>query len=49
MLFLLWWCVDDHLAASLGVPGLGHVAWWVVFLLDLALSAKLAAHSRSTT
>ncbi|MBU2233153.1 MAG: hypothetical protein KKG69_17955 [Alphaproteobacteria bacterium] len=34
-LFLLWWCFDDHLAAALETPGLGHLPWWVVLLIGL--------------
>ena len=29
-LFLLWWCVDDHLASAMNAPGLGELpisAW----------------------
>ena len=37
--FLLWWCFDDALAASLGVAGLGELPWWVVFLACLMVWA----------
>lgn len=37
MLFLLWWCFDDHLAAALHAPGLGHLPWWVVLLAALCV------------
>lgn len=37
-LFLLWWCVDDHLAAALELPGLGTLPLWVPLLLSLAFS-----------
>lgn len=33
MLFLLWWCFDDHLAAAVNAPGLGQLDWWVVLLV----------------
>lgn len=44
MLFLLWWCFDDHLAAALNAPGLGHLPWWVVLLIGMsvAVGAKAA-------
>ena len=37
-LFLLWWCVDDHLATALNTPGLGELPLWVPFILSLAFS-----------
>ncbi len=37
-LFLLWWCVDDHLAAAIDAPGLGTLPLWVPLLLSLAFS-----------
>lgn len=37
-LFLLWWCVDDHLATAMGAPGLGELPIWVPLLLSLAFS-----------
>lgn len=37
MLFLLWWCFDDHLAAALNAPGLGELPWWVPLLMWVAL------------
>jgi hypothetical protein len=37
MLFLLWWCVDDTLAAALNMPGLGSLPWWVVLLLTFCI------------
>lgn len=36
MLFF-WYCFDDHLAALLNMPGLGHVPWWIVLLAHLPL------------
>ena len=32
-MFLLWWLVDDHLAAALNTPGLGHLPIWVPFII----------------
>ncbi|WP_233353174.1 hypothetical protein [Henriciella mobilis] len=40
-LFLLWWCVDDHLAAALEAPGLGTLPIWVPLILSLAFSFTL--------
>ncbi|MHA7859482.1 MAG: hypothetical protein ACX94D_15475 [Henriciella sp.] len=37
-LFLLWWCVDDHLAEALNTPGLGELPIWVPLILSLAFS-----------
>lgn len=45
MLFPLWWCFDDHLAQALGMPGVGQIDWWVIFLLGLALHAPYARSS----
>lgn len=28
-LFLLWWLVDDHIAAALDAPGVGELPIWV--------------------
>lgn len=47
MLFLLWWCFDDHLAAAVGNPGVGQIPWWVMLLLSLALSASVSANGSS--
>lgn len=38
MLFLLWWCFDDHLAAATNMPGLGQLPWWVVLLIALSFA-----------
>lgn len=38
LLFLLWWCVDDHLASALDAPGLGELPIWVPLILSLAFS-----------
>ena len=37
-LWLLWWCVDDHLAAALDAPGLGELPIWVPLVLSLAFA-----------
>lgn len=37
-MFLLWWCIDDHLARSLEMPGVGSLDWWVVLLASVGLS-----------
>ncbi|MFH1516344.1 MAG: hypothetical protein ABIH17_00545 [Pseudomonadota bacterium] len=37
-LWLLWWCVDDHLAAALETPGLGELPIWVPLILSLAFA-----------
>ena len=41
-LFLLWWAVDDHLAAALETPGLGHLPIWVPFIIAIAFSTTLS-------
>jgi hypothetical protein len=43
-IFLLWWCVDDHIAAALDAPGLGHLPWWVPFIIGLAFSFTFSAN-----
>lgn len=40
-MFLLWWCVDDHLAAALNTPGLGHLPIWVPFIIAIAFSTTV--------
>ena len=40
-MFLLWWCVDDHLAAALNTPGLGHLPIWVPAIIALAFSTTV--------
>ena len=40
-LWILWWCVDDHLAAALEAPGLGTLPIWVPLILSLAFSFSL--------
>lgn len=41
-MFLLWWAVDDHLAAALNAPGLGHLPIWVPFIIAIAFSTTLS-------
>ena len=38
LLWVFWFCFDDALAAHLGVPALGTMPFWVVFLLSMGLS-----------
>jgi hypothetical protein len=40
-MFLLWWCVDDHLATALDAEGLGDLPIWVPFIIALAFSTTL--------
>lgn len=42
-MFLLWWCVDDHLAQALDAPGLGTLPIWVPFIVSIAFSTTLSA------
>ena len=37
-IFVLWWAVDDHLAAALEAPGLGELPIWVPLIIGLAFS-----------
>jgi Na+(H+)/acetate symporter ActP len=41
-MFVLWWAVDDHLAAALETPGLGHLPIWVPFIIAIAFSTTLS-------
>lgn len=34
---LFWYCIDDTLAATLNMPGLGHIPFWI-WLVVLGLS-----------
>jgi hypothetical protein len=45
-LFLLWWCVDDHIAQALNAPGVGTLPWWVPLLVGLAFSFTISANVR---
>lgn len=47
-LFLFWWCVDDHLAAAMGMPGLGSLPIWVPLILSLAFSFTLQGAVKKT-
>ena len=47
-LFLLWWCVDDHLAAALETPGLGELPIWVPLILSLAFSFTFESAFKSS-
>lgn len=40
-MFLLWWAVDDHLAAALNAPGLGQLPIWVPFIIAIAFSTTI--------
>ncbi len=41
-MFLLWWCVDDHLAKALNAPGLGALPLWVPLIIGLAFSTTVS-------
>lgn len=41
-MFLLWWCVDDHLATALGTPDLGHLPIWVPAIVAFAFSTSIS-------
>ncbi len=41
-MFLLWWCVDDHLARALNTPGLGNLPWWVPAIIAFAFSTTVS-------
>lgn len=40
-LWILWWCVDDHIAQATGAPGVGSLPIWVPLILSLAFSFSL--------
>jgi hypothetical protein len=40
-MFVLWWCVDDHLATALNTPGLGTLPIWVPFIIAIAFSTTV--------
>ena len=40
-MFLLWWLVDDHLAAALNTPGLGNLPIWVPLIIAVAFSTTV--------
>jgi len=37
-IFLLWWLVDDHIAAALEAPGIGELPIWVPLIIGIAFS-----------
>ena len=41
-MFLLWWCVDDHLAAALNAPGLGHLPILAPAIIAFAFSTTVS-------
>ena len=45
-MFLLWWCVDDHLAEALQAPGLGTLPIWVPLIIGLAFSTTVSVSAR---
>lgn len=46
MFFLFWWCFDDHLAAALGMPGLGTLPIWVVGLIGVAIQPLIPSNRK---
>jgi len=45
-MFLLWWCVDDHLAEALGAPGLGTLPLWVPLIIAFAFSTSVSISAK---
>jgi hypothetical protein len=45
-MFLLWWCVDDHLAEALQAPGLGALPIWVPLIIGIAFSTTVSISAR---
>lgn len=45
-MFLLWWCVDDHLAEALGAPGLGTLPIWVPLIIAFAFSTTVSLSAK---
>ena len=45
-MFLLWWCVDDHLAAALETPGLGALPIWVPLIVGFAFSTTVSISAK---
>ena len=40
-LWLLWWCVDDHIPKAAGEPGIGELPIWLPLILSLAFYFSL--------
>ncbi|MGE3301975.1 MAG: hypothetical protein AB7M12_02550 [Hyphomonadaceae bacterium] len=47
-MFLLWWCVDDHLAKALDAPGLGALPIWTPLLIAIGFSTTLSLSARKS-
>jgi hypothetical protein len=45
-MFLLWWCVDDHLAEALEAPGLGSLPIWVPLIVAFAFSTTVSLSAK---
>jgi hypothetical protein len=45
-MFLLWWCVDDHLADALNAPDLGNLPIWVPLIIAFAFSTTVQIKGR---
>ena len=45
-MFLLWWCVDDHLAEALQAPGLGALPIWVPLIIAFAFSTTVSLSAK---
>jgi len=43
-LFLLWWLVDDHIAAALEAPGVGELPIWAPLIIGIAFSVTFSAN-----
>ena len=46
-MFLLWWCVDDHLAEALETPGLGNLPLWVPLIVAFAFSTTVSLGAKT--
>ena len=40
-LFIIWWFVDDYLAAHFNNPAIGELDWWVVLLLSAGINGGI--------
>jgi len=45
-MFLLWWCVDDHLVEALQTPGLGHLPLWLPLIIAFAFSTSVSISAK---